>query len=799
MSIGAFARFGIADVPSFQSNWQALHDGSDCHIKEQEYSKNEYKNVSFEIPITGSHLTGLWRINLDGRMDQLIRADDRIIIREIKSTHTCLPLPDSDLQEIYLHYFNQLAAYLVLSHGEWVSNLNEIEKEKLLRQNASFQRQIEALPFDKDDTDATFLKTPLIGELVFINITDQTRQTVTMSVESAQEFLNEQATRLIPFLENRWMHRSMILGCTVPDVFTEYREGQSVFIDQLRETIHIRRIHCIEAPTGFGKTGLILQVALEYLANGNCDRILYVSSKATGQLQVVKQLEAWGLSQKCGIRHFCLRNQAEHEIPSAPLRAFNHAEIAKRWNLAAIDLPYLICDEPVSIEKLQYLGNLTGVPPYLISLALLPYAEIWVCDYNYLLSPNSIHILNTIAGYDPSQTLLIVDEAHNLPSRVADVHTVELKATIGWLLLDALRLISAPPDILRMFETLVTALDGLKANSDIDGNTEDDFNILLHDLADASRNRSFNFFALNDWGKEFFWETHRLSRTLSRLSLPHHTSCPENGTLRCDCLSGAEDIANVLNSFNKSILMSATLPPMPLFAEDCGVSPQEINVIYADAPWHENAFDIAIDLRVDTRLKSRERFYAMTAETIIACLSTWELPIVVFFPSYEYADTIHTYIQASDSLSRIAVQPKGLSLSVQSTFIEESLLTQDAIFLILGSSFAESVDMLGGRIRSAIVVSSALPKVNALQEVRMDRLAHLGRDDAFERIFIIPAMRKIRQAIGRLVRAPGHTARILLHDKRFAEINYLKHLKPASPPQLLNTTEDFECWIHGSR
>jgi DNA excision repair protein ERCC-2 len=49
---------------------------------------------------------------------------------------------------------------------------------------------------------------------------------------------------------------------------------------------------CFEAPTGFGKTGVLLEFALDQLRSGHFDRALYLTSKATGQLQVVHTLAA---------------------------------------------------------------------------------------------------------------------------------------------------------------------------------------------------------------------------------------------------------------------------------------------------------------------------------------------------------------------------------------------------------------------------------------------------------------------------------------------------------------------------
>ena len=71
-----------------------------------------------------------------------------------------------------------------------------------------------------------------------------------------------------------------------------------------------------------------------------------------------------------------------------------------------------------------------------------------------------------------------------------------------------------------------------------------------------------------------------------------------------------------------------------------------------------------------------------------------------------------------------------------------------------------------------MVVGPALPEVNPVQRARLAALGDLGRDGAFERVYRIPGMQKVNQALGRLVRAPGQTARVLLHCRRFAEPGY---------------------------
>jgi Rad3-related DNA helicase len=73
-----------------------------------------------------------------------------------------------------------------------------------------------------------------------------------------------------------------------------------------------------------------------------------------------------------------------------------------------------------------------------------------------------------------------------------------------------------------------------------------------------------------------------------------------------------------------------------------------------------------------------------------------------------------------------------------------------------------------------MVVGPALPEVNPVQEARLAEAmsAGLTRDAAFRRVYQIPGMTKVNQALGRLVRAPGQRARVLLHCRRFLEADY---------------------------
>jgi DNA excision repair protein ERCC-2 len=87
------------------------------------------------------------------------------------------------------------------------------------------------------------------------------------------------------------------------------------------------------------------------------------------------------------------------------------------------------------------------------------------------------------------------------------------------------------------------------------------------------------------------------------------------------------------------------------------------------------------------------------------------------------------------------------------------------------------------------------PEVNALQEARRKMHVQDGAEDAFALAYVRPGMRKVNQALGRLVRAPGHTARVLLHCRRFADETYKSLLSTEyGDPEVLTDDEDFHRW-----
>ncbi len=471
---------------------------------------------------------------------------------------------------------------------------------------------------------------------------------------------------------------------------------------------------------------------------------------------------------------------------------------------------------------------------------------VWIGDYNYVFSPSTRGIFYDQPGFDPARTLLLVDEAHNLPSRAADVYSHHFTASDASALVEALHRLHAPQKLVQACEHWAHFLRQRPACDAFALADEDDARELLAALGGLITTTPVDTLELGQPLAEMLWRIPGCIEMLNTADVPRLWWSPRPAELAITCLDAAPVIAATLRSFQAVVLASATLTPSDNFISAIGLdappeperapapaatpaTPERLGalnkrdtrrlfknltsasqllaleeartqaapvLVRASTPWRDGAYDVAVDARVDTSYQQRGRHTATTAATLATLRSAARTPVAAFFPSYAYAETIERELAASFPALRTSLQPRLPDLAAQAAWVEQSLAATDFLFLVLGSSFAEGIDLLGGRISHAMVVGPALPEVNAVQRARLGAFASLGRDGAFQRVYQIPGIQKVNQALGRLVRAPGQQAKVLLHCRRFAEPGYAGLLAPEYRTSLILTGEtDLIEWL----
>ena len=808
LGVGEFAGFVVGPHDSkggSQGIWRAQL-GTHWH-NQLRAQVADVPAAQFEVVITGQIFHRGWVLTLSGRIDQILPGDHGPILREIKTVTRALPVDETELRAEYPEYFAQLATYLAL---------------KALAEPTTKPR----------------------GELVFVEVDSGLAQTVVFTSEDDHAF-RVQLERVAEFLDLRLRSRERLQTLRFSPAFADLRPGQETVQAELTAALHSHPITFLEAPTGFGKTGVTLECALQAMREGRFERLLYLTSKATGQLHVAETLARMTRlpSGGSGVLAWQLRNKREHCIHSTyncSRDVCPHlADLEKKWPRSGLSRFYLFDNEPRDIASLRAAGRAASVCPYEITRAALAFNDAWIGDYNYVFSPASRGIFYDQPGFDPARTLLVIDEAHNLPARVADVYTHRFTSMEAAGVAEALHRTRANNKLAQAWDHWTHFLSQRPASDNLALVDEDDARHLLKTIADLVTTTPLDSDGLGPDVMELLWQIPSFTDELANIALPRLWWSPQPGELTATCLDASAAIGPTLRSFAAVILASATLTPTETFATACGlddadaagrsvpakprtmrnivptIDPQSTelpatvparlgkltkrdtrklytqltsaaellkveetttqaapHLVRAHAPWRDHAYDVAIDLRVDTSFQQRTRFYLTTAKTVERLHAAARGAVAVFFPSYRYAESIQQALRETGSFLHVALQPRQSDLAAQNAWVEDSLRNANALFLVLGSSFSEGIDLLGGRLSHAMVVGPALPEVNPVQKARLAEFAHLGRDEAFRRVYQAPGIQKVNQALGRLVRAPGQQTRVLLHCHRFAESSY---------------------------
>ena len=398
LSIGEFAGFTIGPREAgdgSQGLWRAQL-GTHWHQQLRATAGAATPATTFEVPVTGRVFHAGWTLTLTGRIDQLLpaTATTPAVLREIKTTLRTLPAPEEELRADHPDYFAQLATYLAL-------------------------RRI-ADPSEK-----------IRGELVFVEAGSGFIQTIPFTAADEAPF-RVQLERVAEFLNLRLRARERLRTLSFRPAFGELRAGQETTQVDLTAALAQHARVLFTAPTGFGKTGVLLECALGAMKAGRYSRLLYLTSKSTGQLQVMRTLQSMTASNS-------QPSDLDSQLAATPVAAWhvrpkrehcvNHTfhcirdscsylrDLDQRWARSGLSRFYLFENSARDLDTLRAAGRDAMICPYEITRTALALQDVWVGDYNYVFAPANRGLFFDQPGWNPAETLLVLDEAHNLPSR----------------------------------------------------------------------------------------------------------------------------------------------------------------------------------------------------------------------------------------------------------------------------------------------------------------------------------------------------------------------------------------------
>ncbi len=725
--------------------------GRKWHESVQRELADQYEK---EIPLTGDLQRGKWTLHVEGRCDlRSIPDGTPPILGEIKTLSEPLPLPEDELRARHPAHFRQIALYSLLAQDAVSpkSFLLFIDPDSGIRQQVWLERK-----------DIDLLERHIDLLLEFLD--DVEERTHTRSTLQWESFAKSPRCGQI--------EASRLLGDALPR----------------------SRVIGFQAPTGFGKTRIVLEEALAALRSGKAERILYLTGKTSGQEQACAELQSL-FPTTPPLRTYRMRNHREHAA-ICPLDGCHPGMCAPTGETERAGTPVTPSDHPgfprEAWRRIAENSTAHRCCPYEISRAFLAFSDLWIADYNYLFGPGSQHIFFEQPGFDPLRTWVLIDEAHNLPDRACSALGGTLSEDALLRTADNLRSTGCPRPLLEILRELARAVRDLPPQNVADADATYRILDLTESMRDVLGETRLPWETLEPVALETLRCTESVDFLFSHENLDPVFWSPAPSALEWLPLDPVPWIDECLQDFACALFFSATLEPFP-FSSPRPVFKDKPHLVRINAPKNDR-FRVAIDPSVETTRRHRKKHYARTARTAAAFAESANGCVVLYFPSYEYASAIETFLHAEAPHLRTQMQPRDLDAEERENFARNAPLACDILLLMLGGTFAEAIDSFGGIIRRAMIIGPGLPELSAVNRLRMQSWP--DREQGFHEICRVTGMRRVNQAIGRFIRAEDHHAEILLHDKRFLEPGYRNLLREDIPdPPVLKTETALLTWL----
>ena len=545
-----------------------------------------------------------------------------------------------------------------------------------------------------------------------------------------------------------------------------------------------------EAMSGFGKTAAILAGALS-AAEENNYRVIYACRTKRQINRVVEEIG---------------RLQGKHPFKAASmLSKFDYCLLRRRravpqesfgW-YCSFHVGNNLCSYFLNVSQAEGFDGLVRdvllrtprhadlmrgseqvhVCPYEVARLAMSQATVAVVPYQYAFDPKATPILFDRNSVERRDTILVVDEAHNLREffRGLNSATITLDQVEGAAReAKALMMEEAAESLASLLRTLGQLMvehQGwlLDRSSVLERFREDRGTVWLQNLA-------FELSASSGaaWGSIVYERKLpslilRVGEFLVKLSTSSRAVMVkwENafGLVDPDPVRGLGDY---LREFRAAVLLSATVNPSSVFARSLGLEPTESKIYEASA---EPLVTVrtAVDTGTSTRYKFRTpEMYSKISDRVAAVIRSTGSGVGVFVPSYSVLGAISEMVSKRVSDRHFVSEAPGLS-NDQAEEIFDSFRGSEGsvLFAVQGGRFSEGEDFDGGAMGSIVVVGLALPPPSPMMYAEYSCLKRSGEQDSYLMLSRLPALRRAFQAAGRHVRKPGKRGLVFFLDERF--------------------------------
>ena len=750
----------IGSIEAHSGYGRAAAEGHEIHVRVQRKRAKSDPSYEAEVAISREFKREEYRFRIDGRMDGIFR-NDPPRIEEIKTGFNIRELARSLAGNALDHpYGLQLVTY---GYFTWLEH-----------------KVVPALSF----------------HLVSTRNRDSLDLDITLDLPAYEKWLDRRLDELVGEArkaEKRALRRRKVAAhFSFP--YEAPRSGQIELMQMIEQGMKERTPMLIQAPTGLGKTvGVLYPVLKEALGRGQ--RVVYVTPKNSQHLVAEDAVMRF---QDAGAKIKSLTITAKGKIcfQNEPLCDPAFCEYARDYYAKVAEhglLDILSKKRKLKARTFRDLGKEHEVCPFELQLDGAGEADIVICDYNYVFAPRSAFgHRETIAIDQTGKPNLVIDEAHNLPSRAMDyyspsISSAALESMRGEIQHVPSRFREEAEELLDSCIQVVAScrpektLKPAKIEPPVDSFLERDakLRVFLSRYLDSDIELQRRDVVMRLC---FYWSA--FAEALEYAGDPAReefftTFSPlagGGGIVKITCCDASAMLKDCYDEYEQVVGFSATLKPFDYYARLSGIDPATVKTAEFQSPFPGEHRKILIIPQISTRYSDRERNYAKIAEAIARMSALRPGNYFAFFPGFEFLERVLALFQLPEGFV-VLKQERDMNADRVEKVLEQLREgpVPTILFAVQGGMFSEGVDYPGEMAVGAFVVGPPLPNFDLERELMREyyqKQYHAGFDYAYA----IPAMARAIQASGRVIRSESDRGLIVLMDNRFVQPVYSRSM-----------------------
>jgi len=571
------------------------------------------------------------------------------------------------------------------------------------------------------------------------------------------------------------------------------RKIQDQMIKDTLTSLNNKQHFLMHAPTGIGKTSILAPLLSKALQTDKT--IFFLTSRHTQHKIAIKTLRLIKEKHKTnfqvidfiGKQHMC----PIENISSLTTNQFyeyckdvrekdecsNYLISTKKSPERSLLLEKLKELNPLHVEELCKISK--DYCPFEISCSLAKKAKVIIGDYHHILSEPIRDILFERANKSLENSIIIFDEAHNLPTRARELLTSTLSTfTINKAIKEAKQFFLPTKELEDIQKQLLSISKKTPINKQEslinkqDLTYQDELIISLKKMSETPLEEKKSSFisSIASFLKAWKGPDQGFARILEKNTYKGQPFIQ----LTYRCLDPSILLQPIIEKSHFITCMSGTLSPINFYKDILGFKNPILKEYPSPFP-KNNQLNMIIPLTTTKFTHRSEQMYQKISDILTSLTNQIPGNILTFFPSYRIKDDIYNFLQFKTKKTIFQEIPK-LTKEQKEELLEKFKKYKEIGALLLAvsaGSFGEGIDLLGDLLKAVIVVGLPLGPPD-LETRKLIEYYDLKFNKGWDYGYKYPAIIKTLQNAGRCIRSETDKGITIFLDERYAWDNYLK-------------------------